>query len=123
MTEQSSNLNNVNIHHSILNLDKLQALYTNCDCLTQTKLSELKNFVAKKSPDIIAITEVFPKNSIFSPSHEHYQIKDYDIFLTETDGRGVCIYAKTSLNATSLTFTSEFTEHSWCQINLKQHNK
>ena len=87
----------MNVHHSILNLDKLQVLYTNCDSLTQTKLSEPKNFVAEKSPDIIAITEVFPQKKYFSPSHEHYQIKDYDIFLTETDGRGVCIYAKQAL--------------------------
>ena len=65
LTEQSSNFNDVNVHHNILNFGKLQVLYTNCDCLTQTKLSELKKFVAEKSPDIIAITEVFSKNSIF----------------------------------------------------------
>ena len=68
LIEQSSNFSDVNVHHNILNLNKSQVLYTNCDCLTQTKLSELKNFVAEKSPDIIAITQVFPKNSIF-PHH------------------------------------------------------
>ena len=111
LTERISNFNGVNNSISTKNLEKLQVLYTNCDCFTKTKLSELQEYVNKHSPDIIAITEVFAKSCILPLSYEPYQIKDYNIQLTELKGRGVCIYTKSNLNATSLTTDSEFTRY------------
>ena len=48
----------------------LNILYTNCDCLTQTKLSELHCYIESYSPDIIALSEVLPKSSTFETSTE-----------------------------------------------------
>ena len=41
--------------------------YTNCDCLTQTKLSELQCFIRTNSPDVVALTEIRPKTPYLKP--------------------------------------------------------
>ena len=53
----------------------LKVFYTNCDCLTQIKLSELQCFIRTNSPDVIALTESLPKNPLFESSANSHIIK------------------------------------------------
>ena len=109
------NVNNADIN---ARSEHLKIYYTNCDCLTQSKLMELKVFVDQCNPDIIAITELYPKNYIFSPDSVHYNIDGYDLYMSDSSsGRGVGIYTKTCLNATILNFDTTYKDQIWCQVN------
>ena len=64
----------------------LQCLYTNTDTLSN-KRKELKANIATLKPDIIAITEIYPKNHNDTQSVE-LQLDDFDCFISGTTGRG-----------------------------------
>ena len=73
----------------------MKVFYNNCDCLTQTKKLELQECVKNSQPDIIALTERYPKNTIYDINETYYQITDYDMFISSDEsGRGVVIYTK-----------------------------
>ena len=80
-------------------------------------------FVDQCNPDIIAITELYPKNYIFSPDSVYYNIDGYDLYMSDSSsGRGVGIYTKTCLNATILNFDTTYKDHIWCQVKLLNNN-
>ena len=58
----------------------------------------MKLFIDEKSPDIIAITEVMPKNKEILTINE-INIPGYDNFINKNPKRGVILYAKCQLNA------------------------
>ena len=90
----------------------LKFLYSNCDCLTQSKISELEQFIVNESPDIMALTEIFPKHSHFGIQTELYNLAEYDTsFSSTSEGRRVVIFAIKSFLATKLKIDSEFKEH------------
>ena len=65
---------------------------------------ELINSIQENNPDIIALTEIFPKHATFETSAAFFNIETYDLFLTpEAEGRGIAIYVKSSIKATQLT--------------------
>ena len=85
--------------------------YTNADCLSQSKKDELELYIKHNSPDILGITETFPKRSYFKNQELFYHIENYDMFLSDiNEGRGVAIYIKKSLNAVALTVEPSFNE-------------
>ena len=97
----------------------LKFLYSNCDCLTQSKISELEQYIVNELPDIMALTEIFPKHSHFGIQTELYNLAEYDAFFSSTsEGPGVVIYAKKSFLATNLKIDSEFKEHVWCNLRI-----
>ena len=101
----------------------LKVLYSNCDCLTQTKLSEIEQYVSEDSPDILVLTEIFPKHSVFELRVKLYNTENYDLFIsTLVEGRGVAIYVKKKFVATQLIFDSKFKEHGWCKIKISGNN-
>ena len=55
-------------------LKSLKVLYTNADCFTISKQTELKCYIQEKDPDIIAITEILPKTSAFNIDASYYSI-------------------------------------------------
>ena len=74
-----------------------------------------------KQPDIIAITEVKPKNARFILSNADYKIEGYEAHTHNLDsgtGRGIIIYVKSKQNVSILNFTTDFTEHLGIQIRL-----
>ena len=72
--------------------------YTNCDCLSQTKRVELESYIQTNSPDIIALTEVLPKNSLFHVNEVLFALKGYSCFSANLNkGRGVLLYVKNSI--------------------------
>ena len=94
-------------------------IYTNCDCLTQTKKVELENYVQLNYPDIIALSEVLPKNSIFDVNNEVFALQGYSLVCSDlTQGRGVILYIKDSIPAIDIDQDRNFQESTWCKINL-----
>ena len=49
-------------------------------------------------PDIIALTEITPKNKN-KPLLNEYKIDAYDCFMNENPFRGVVLYTKSNMNA------------------------
>ena len=94
-------------------------LYTNADGLFN-KLGELKLNIDEKNPDIIAITEVMPKNKD-TPTTNELSIPGYDIFINKNPKRGVLIYAKSQLNAVECQDlnNNNFEENTWISFTNK----
>ena len=82
-------------------LSMIKVIYTNADVLTSAKLIELKNLIQENTPEIIAITEVKPKNFSRVLTPLEYQLQNYNLEfegLTQEDGgRGIFIYIHESL--------------------------
>ena len=86
------------------------------------KKCELINSIRENNPDIIALTEIYPKHATFETSAALFNIETYATFLTpEAEGRGIAI-VKGSIKATQLTVESYSKEFLWCKINLKDQN-
>ena len=99
-------------------------MYTNCDCLTQTKLIELTHYVQSNSPDVIALTEILPKNSLFDVTPEIYALEGYSLFTSNLNqGRGVLLYIKESLATSSVQMRFDFQECIWCNLALNTRDK
>ena len=79
----------------------LKCFYTNADSLPNKK-EEFENSIIKEKPDVVAITEVFPKNSRYKVTAAELNIQGYDLFIDERGQgkRGIIIYCKCELEAT-----------------------
>ena len=87
------------------------------------KKSELINRIQENNPDIIALTEIYPKHATFERSAAFFHIETYDLsFTPEAEGRGIAIYVKSSMKATQLTVEAYSKKFLWCKINLNDHN-
>ena len=102
---------------------KLKLWYTNADTLTSSKLNELQTRTNTEHPDVICITEAYPKNSQFEVTDASLQLNGYDMFRTE-GGRGVVIYIYTAhhLLATRIETKTNYHESLWCNIKISQEN-
>lgn len=93
------------------------------DCLTQVKKVELEVLINENSPDIIGLTEIFPKQHLYEIDQSSFQIDNYDAFCSPLgQGRGVVIYVRSALFASPVTFDTNFKESVWCKIQLKESN-
>ena len=120
LRNQSFNVNNSILHANVS--DSLSILYSNVDCLTQSKKLELEYLLSNKKVDIVALTELYPQNSLFENLDSFYHLQDYDSFLGSTNqGREVGIFVKTELCADSVLIETDFQESVWCSVNLR-HN-
>ena len=74
------------------------------------------------NPDIIAITEIYPKHSLYELTIAESNIDGYNIFCNDTGlaHRGVCIYIKTCFGAylDDHLCLNGFSESVWCKIPL-----
>ena len=106
--------------------NNLTCMYTNCDYGLSNKLEELEIQIQRKQPDIIAMTEVVPKNiqhirderEALIPS---YQLKNYVLYhnISTSTGRGICMYVKSSLNANELSCEQDMEENVWVEVKLQ----
>ena len=62
LRNQSFNVNNSILHTNVS--DSLSILYSNVDCLTQSKKLELEYLLSNKKVDIVALTEIYPKKQL-----------------------------------------------------------
>ena len=105
----------------------MRCYYTNADCLLN-KLEELEVLISIENPDIIIVTEVFPKN--VKPSNidqNEYKLKGFSCFMGPvTDScRGVAIYVKDCIKADYCYDLNKtvFKESVWCEITFDKNEK
>ena len=85
-------------------------LYTNADSV-MNKRQELIALIEIYNPQIIAITEVKPKNLRFNIQECEVSIEGYELFHNLNDkGRGICLYIKTELKPSVIVFDTDFEE-------------
>lgn len=96
----------------------LSLLYTNADSL-RNKIDDLRARITEKPPDIIAITEVYPKNVTYEVQQPELNIPGYSSFFNTIDGRGVAIYTAEWLSATITDFGIPFSDSIWVKVKLK----
>ena len=91
----------------------LHCLYTNADSLPN-KLDELKARLQdmEKTPEIIGITEIYPKNCRYLPSKAELGIDGFELFLNATSKnvRGTALYVKNDLQAEEINLIDKFQE-------------
>ena len=76
----------------------LKIIYTNADVLTN-KLEELQSIIQQEDADIVAITEVLPKNMIFPVEEFEFELQGYQFvsniqIAKSKGGRGICFTSK-----------------------------
>ena len=71
-----------------------KVFYTNCDCLTKSKINDLECSNQLINPSIICLTEVLPKNRKLEYNQEMYNLTVYVIVDSLLKGRGICLYCK-----------------------------
>ena len=99
-------------------------MYTNCDCLTREKLSELKCYIHLHPTDIIALTEVLPKATNFQCTPDIYHMDGYTMFNSDfNDGRGALIYIREVLGATDFEVIDSCQDCVWCKLSLAKGDK
>ena len=101
--------------------------YTNADSLINKK-DELDIVIQERNPDMIIITEVYPKTSKSTEiSESELVIKGYDMIQSKTrkKSRGVCIYYRENLTVEPCEKLNNlaFQEACWCNVTLKQGDK
>lgn len=92
------------------------------------KRDELKVEVERYKPEILVITEIFPKNgSSTDISSNEMKIPGYSllIFNVKDKSRGVCIMLKSDISYTECNMlnNSQFDESIWCVISLDSKEK
>ena len=96
-------------------------MYTNADGVLN-KREELQTLLQEFNPDIIAVTELIPKN-LQNFELVEYQIPGYTLFVNSKPERGTALYLKYSLNANECTDLNkhDFQESVWCTFNSKEN--
>ena len=92
------------------------------------KVEDLKVLIASNEPDIIFLSEVIPKAQKNEIHEAQLNIPGYDVFpnfssseqnLGASGRRGVAIYVKDSLDAEEVKFQTDYTDHMWVEIKLR----
>ena len=78
---------------------------------------ELESYIQLKTPDILALTEVLPKNSLFDQNKEVFTLHGYSCFSSAlTQGRGVLLYVKENFSVVEEVYVRNFQDAVWCKI-------
>ena len=101
----------------------LKCIYTNADSVLN-KRKELEATIASINPDIIAITEVLPKNVKDEVQRAELEIEGFDCF-ANLEGRGECIYVRKILKAVPVgeLTNMDYDGSIWLEIRLKNCDK
>jgi len=105
----------------------LKVYYTNADSLLN-KFNELCVAVSLIDPDIVVITEVFPKNCNPLDIHcNEYKLPGFNCFKgnVTSHSRGVVIYIKENIPADESKFMGNlpFKESTWCELRINSNEK
>ena len=115
------------MHNIDVSYDQVKIYYTNADSLLN-KLDELEVVIELNNPDIIVITEVFPKNvNACEIDRNEYKIGGYQCFTgnIEEHSRGVAIYIKDHIPADycKVLANESFKEYVFCELRLEKKGK
>ena len=101
----------------------LNCIYLNADSLLN-KRDELRAVVSQTEPDIIAITEVLPKNTRTPVQPSELRLEGYNMFWNSNPRRGVCIYSKSSLKCDEVDINVDGAQESvWISTQLAGQDK
>lgn len=104
----------------------MKVLYTNADQFIN-KRDDLCMLIADQEPHLMLLTEIIPKAQVFPISAALLAIPGYSMYTNFDVGkqnlgssglRGICIYVKTELKATQVSFDDSFSEQLWVKIAL-----
>ena len=95
---------------------KMRLFYTNCDCLTKSKINYLECSNKLINPSIICLTVVLPKNRKLGYNKEMYNLTGYVIVDSLLKGRGICLYCKPEFIYNVIKNISEFEEAVACEF-------
>lgn len=105
---------------------KITGFYTNIDSLSN-KMSELRAAVlSNDQPDVIALTEIKPKNSRYPLTKSEIHLENYELFtsgLDKHDSRGIAIYIHNRVAATEIDKHTDTKETLFLQVDLAGGNK
>ena len=129
-SEEESTLSYDSVNENDINLqfkgsrEGLSLYYTNADNLL-FKLDELKVRIELISPDILIITEIYPKTEKSTNiTAEELQIENYTLYRSNVmdNSRGVAIYVKDNISSTLNTELTNhiFSESVWVNIQLSK---
>jgi exonuclease III len=123
--EQTSHTPRVRPNANRSDKKHLHCIYANVDSLSN-KLSELSFITVNYSPDVIALSEVLPKNSRFRLTEAELQLENYDLFTNfalPSAHRGVALYIRNTMKPHYSSFKPNGAESVWCEINLVDRDK
>ena len=114
-----------NHKNKIKNIKKIKILYTNADQLTQHKKLQLIEMIMQHKPLLVAVCEMKPKHGS-ERTIQDYNIPGYSIYPVNLDkdiGRGLAIYAHSSIAhaISEVNVQQEFREY--CAIEFRLCNK
>ena len=96
--------------------NEFKVFYTNCDCLTKSKINDLECSTKLINLSIICLTEVLPKNIKLEYNKEMYNLTGYVIVDSLLKGRGICLYCKPEFKYNVIKNISEFEEAVACEF-------
>jgi len=79
-------------------------------------LNELQVYVTLYAPDVICLTEVLPKHSLFEYCTDMYYLDGYKLILSELKGRGICIFSKPGIRIVTTDRIIDFKEYILCKL-------
>ncbi len=124
----NKNVNNNGSHQNSKSVSRrtncFKCMYTNADSLLN-KRDELNLCIAQNNPDIIGVTEAFPKKVINPVQLPEFHMDGYELFCNiDAGNRGVCLYINEQLGAVPKNFEELAQPESiWCEIKLEKQDK
>ena len=116
--DEDKNINNNKNKEKRKNIQKnIKCMYTNIDSFMNKRV-ELKTVIEDQKPDIIAITEMKPKNARYELQESEIQLENYScISNISGSGRGVALYVAKALNYTEVEkLNSLYNDSVWCAL-------
>jgi len=84
-------------------------------------LNDLQVYVNTYKPDIVCLTEILPKHSLFDYSESMYYLNGYVVTASLLKGRGICMFCKPDLQVINLENNVIFDEYIFCKIIVKDY--
>ena len=105
-------------------LPSMDILFTNADHLNKEKMSELRQQINTMKPQVVAISEMKPKNNSKKLTAQDYAIPGYTLHprnLEEDKGRGIAIYTHNAIDKSvhQIQLESRFEEACLLEIRLR----
>ena len=105
----------------------LEIVYTNTDVLSN-KMEELQSIIQQEDADLVAITEVLPKNIFFPVEEFEFELQGYQFvsniqIAKSKGGRGICFYIKEGLHIERRGSCGSFMEDLFVDVVLHSGKK
>ncbi len=97
----------------------LQCMYTNLDAFNN-KRAEFEARIRQLEPDIVGVTEVNSKSTLWHLQQQDLQLSRYNM-LCNLKGRGVAVYVKDSIGVSEVNYPDNESSI-WCTVNLRNND-